>query len=101
MNTGHFCKICGKYKTNEKFSSEGHKAHICKECARLPAETLNKMQTINRLIALPLQLSEEERSWLEKMRNDESPEVRFTAEWEWKIRFTLEDSPEPADTNHY
>ena len=30
---GHYCKICGEYKANEKFSGKGHAAHICKICA--------------------------------------------------------------------
>ena len=25
---GHYCKICGEYKANEKFSGKGHAAHI-------------------------------------------------------------------------
>ena len=29
---GHYCKICGKYKSNESFSGKGHAQHICKEC---------------------------------------------------------------------
>ncbi len=32
---GHYCKICGEYKANEKFSGKGHAAHICKACSRL------------------------------------------------------------------
>ncbi len=35
---GHYCKICGRVRPNEKFSGKGHKNHICKECARLPRE---------------------------------------------------------------
>ena len=30
---GHYCKVCGEYKANEKFSGKGHAAHICKTCA--------------------------------------------------------------------
>ena len=30
---GHYCKVCGEYKANEKFSGKGHAAHICKICA--------------------------------------------------------------------
>jgi len=26
---GHFCKVCGEKKANEKFSGKGHAAHIC------------------------------------------------------------------------
>lgn len=29
---GHYCKICGERKANEKFSGKGHAAHICKSC---------------------------------------------------------------------
>ena len=34
---GHYCKVCGEYKSNESFSGSGHAAHICKKCAALPA----------------------------------------------------------------
>ena len=29
---GHYCKVCGEYKSNESFSGKGHAQHICKEC---------------------------------------------------------------------
>ena len=29
---GHYCKICGEYKSKESFSGKGHAQHICKEC---------------------------------------------------------------------
>ncbi len=32
---GHYCKICGEYKANEKFSGKGHAVHICKACSKL------------------------------------------------------------------
>ena len=28
----HYCRICGEYKANEKFSGKGHAQHICKTC---------------------------------------------------------------------
>lgn len=34
---GHFCKVCGEHKANEKFSGKGHAAPICKTCADLTA----------------------------------------------------------------
>ena len=34
---GHYCKVCGEYKSNEIFSGSGHAAYICKKCAALPA----------------------------------------------------------------
>ncbi len=29
---GHYCKVCGEYKSNESFSGKGHAQHICKKC---------------------------------------------------------------------
>lgn len=29
---GHYCRICGECKANEKFSGKGHAQHICKSC---------------------------------------------------------------------
>lgn len=31
-HSGHYCRICGEYKANEKFSGKGHAQHICKTC---------------------------------------------------------------------
>lgn len=30
---GHYCRICGRTRANEKFSGKGHKNHICKDCS--------------------------------------------------------------------
>ncbi len=35
---GHYCRICGRVRPNEKFSGKGHKSHVCKECSRMPKE---------------------------------------------------------------
>lgn len=51
---GHYCKVCGEYKANEKFSGKGHASHICKSCASLPAEKQAELMTLNRLLNLPL-----------------------------------------------
>jgi hypothetical protein len=34
----HDCRICGRYRANEKFSGRGHRTHVCKDCLRLPRE---------------------------------------------------------------
>lgn len=49
---GHYCKICGEYKANEKFSGKGYAAHICKACASLPPEKKSEMAAMNRLLNL-------------------------------------------------
>lgn len=50
---GHYCKVCGCYKANEKFSGKGHAAHICKSCASLPPEQQAEQITLNRIYNLP------------------------------------------------
>lgn len=49
---GHYCKICGARKANEKFSGKGHAKHICKECDALPQEKKNEMLYENRILAI-------------------------------------------------
>ena len=63
---GHYCKVCGEYKANEKFSGKGHAAHICKTCAALPPEKQAEEMTLTRLVNLPWRLSKEQLSWLKK-----------------------------------
>ena len=85
--SGHYCRICGRYRANEKFSGKGHRNHICKDCARLPAEKRNEMETANRLMNLPFWLSKKQRLWLEKMKKDNRDEVREAAEYAYDLRF--------------
>ena len=73
---GHYCKVCGEYKANEKFSGKGHAAHICKSCASLSPEKQAEQMTVNRLLNLPWRLSKEQISWLKNRMKDKRPEVR-------------------------
>ena len=42
---GWYCKICGQFKANEKFSGKGRGQHICKDCQRqIHEEKLTKKQ---------------------------------------------------------
>jgi len=75
---GHYCKVCGEYKANEKFSGKGHAAHICKTCAALPPEKQAEEMTLTRLVNLPWRLSKEQLSWLKKRAlATEQYEMRF------------------------
>ena len=77
---GHYCKICGEYKANEKFSGKGHAAHICKACSRLSAAEKAAAMDMNRLMNFPMRrLSESEKKWLKAKMKDECPEVAETA----------------------
>jgi hypothetical protein len=49
---GHYCKICGEHKANEKFSGRGHAKHICKACSALPLARQNELQRINRILSI-------------------------------------------------
>lgn len=84
---GHYCKICGEYKANEKFSGKSHAAHICKACAALPPEVRAEQMAINRLVNLPWLLSKEQLSWLKNRAKDKRPEVRELAQEQLEMRF--------------
>jgi len=76
---GHYCRICGQWKANEKFSGKGHAAHICKACASLPIERKNELQRINKVerIAEKFRLTKEEWDLLEKYsKNNKYPELK-------------------------
>ena len=84
---GHYCKVCGEYKANEKFSGKGHASHICKSCASLPAEKQAELMTLNRLLNLPWRLSKEQLSWLKNRLKDRRPDVRALAQEQYEMRF--------------
>ena len=67
---GHYCKVCGEYKANEKFSGKGHAAHICKKCAALPADVRSAQMIENKLLSLPWRLSKEQIKWLNNKAHD-------------------------------
>lgn len=85
---GHYCKICGEYKSNEKFSGKGHAAHICKACASLPPEKKSEMAAMNRLLNLTWRLSKEQISWLKKKMHDKRPDIRALAKEQYEMRFS-------------
>lgn len=78
---GHYCKVCGEYKANEKFSSKGHASHICKACAGLSAAEKAEKMTLNRLENMfgSGGISKEQKKWLENRLHDHRPEVAETA----------------------
>ena len=96
---GHYCKICGRRRANDKFSGSGYAAHICKDCARLPIEKRNELQALTRIEDIPFRLNREQRSWLEKKRRDKREEVRESAELAYEMRFPEQqrDCKQPDD----
>ena len=84
---GHYCKVCGEYKSNESFSGSGHASHICKKCAALPAAQRSEEMVLTKLWNLPWQLSAQQRDWLKGLQNDSRPEVASTAKELYADRF--------------
>ena len=77
---GHYCKICGEYKANEKFSGKDHAAHICKTCSRLSAAEKMAAMDINQMMNFPMRrLSDGEKKWLQGKMHDKCPKVADTA----------------------
>ena len=84
---GHYCKVCGEYKSNESFSGIGHAAHICKKCAALPAAQRSEKMILTKLWNLPWQLSTQQREWLKGLQNDRRPGVASAAKELYADRF--------------
>lgn len=45
---GHYCRICGRERANEKFSGKGYADHICKDCAREQKDETRKKKTLRK-----------------------------------------------------
>lgn len=85
---GHYCKVCGTYKANEKFSGKGHAAHICKSCMKLPPAERSEQMTLGKIEGMAFRhLSEGEIKWLRGKMNDQRPEVREAATEAHRIKF--------------
>lgn len=86
---GYYCKVCGEYKANEKFSGKGHAAHICKKCAALPPDVRSTQMIENKLLSLPWRLSKEQVKWLHNKAHDKRPEIRELVSFLFSTRFGL------------
>lgn len=84
---GHYCKVCGCYKANEKFSGKGYVAHICKNCSSLPSEQQAELTTLNRIYNLPFFLSRVDIAWLKNRMKDHRPAVKQAAVEAYEARF--------------
>jgi hypothetical protein len=47
---GHFCRLCLRIRPNEQFSGSGHRAHVCRECARMPQHERELMEQEDELL---------------------------------------------------
>ena len=49
ISMGHYCRICGRIRANEKFSGRGHRARICKDCQRRPLGECDRIMCTDEL----------------------------------------------------
>lgn len=84
---GHYCKVCGEYKANEKFSGKGDAAHICKSCASMSTEERNQEMMLTHIMNLPWTLSPKQCAWLKKHCHDKHPLIREAAQEAYESRF--------------
>ncbi len=67
---GHYCRICGDYKANEKFSGKGHARHICKSymsamrSGKNPEDIFPELLPVNRETIRFKKLGKEEKAVL-------------------------------------
>lgn len=97
---GHYCKVCGEYKANEKFSGKGHAAHICKSCASMSVEDRSQEMTLTRIMDLPWRLSKEQCAWLKKHCNDKRPIISQAAQEAYDSRFPFAKRNEQKKQYH-
>ena len=89
---GHYCKVCGQYKSNEKFTGKGRITHICRACSRLSVTEKSEAIVINKLLSLPIgKLSESEIKWLKTCTQDKNLEVAGVAQEIYRQHFPYVD----------
>ena len=78
---GHFCKVCGQIRANEKFSGKGYAAHICKTCAKKPKEQRVEEIALTRIYRVYRygNLSRNNRQMLENYSRSSRERVRSAA----------------------
>lgn len=75
--SGHYCRICGAIKPNERFSGKGHRNHICKECSRKPKGEINEIDMENEIFGYLKQshISEKNVKRLKQLADSESDKI--------------------------
>ena len=74
---GHYCRICGRDRPNERFSGKGHRIHVCKECSRLPTDERHQCEVKDEIAGFLHQsnISEKNLSRLSALVTSEKPEI--------------------------
>lgn len=46
---GHYCRICGRSRPNERFSGGGHRVHVCCDCQKLPIAQRRAIEALDEI----------------------------------------------------
>lgn len=79
---GHYCKICGRTKADERFSGKGHSIHICKECSRIPKKERESIENEDEIFGFLKQsyISAKNVSRLKILASSENPRIAELSE---------------------
>jgi len=78
---GHYCKVCGCIRPNERFSGKGHAAHICGTCEKKTKDQRNEeiaLIRINRVYRY-MNLSRDHHRMLVMYSKDSRERIRLAA----------------------
>jgi hypothetical protein len=81
--SGHFCWCCRRRRPNERFSGRNHARHLCRDCARLPAEEREYRQAelnIERLLHDGLYIPRRKRAQFDRFLAHPNARVRELAQ---------------------
>jgi hypothetical protein len=78
---GHYCKVCGCIRPNERFSGKGHAAHICRTCDKKTKDEQNEQIALIRICRVYryMNLSRDNRRMLEVYTRDFRERIRLAA----------------------
>jgi hypothetical protein len=79
---GHYCRICGRERPNERFSGKGHKIHVCKRCQAKPKSERRAIEDRDEIFRFLEQshISEKNVIRLRQMAKSDNPQVVTLAE---------------------
>jgi hypothetical protein len=78
---GHYCKVCGCIRPNERFSGKGHAAHICRTCEKKTKDQQDEEIALLRIHRMYryINLSQDNRRMLELYSKDCRERIRLAA----------------------
>jgi hypothetical protein len=79
---GHLCYYCGESKSNEAFSGQGHRRHLCRACHAIPAAEREEAELWGRLHDLMDQsnISKKNIVWLKSLLDHSNQSIQALAQ---------------------